>query len=242
MVDPGAPTLTAAAVIVAAGSSVRMAGKGGRRKPFLELGGRTVLEHSCAAFQRLANVTELVVVAREEDLGRVRELAAAAALTKLSAAVPGGAERADSVRMGVEAVSTSADVVCVHDAARPLIQASTIERAIAVAGREGAAVVAVPVRDTIKRSAQGPCAEETLERSALWAAQTPQCFRAELLRELLQRAERDGFRPTDDSALHERYVGPVPIVEGEATNLKITTATDLIIAAAILADRKEHPR
>ena len=229
--------VTAAAVIVAAGSSVRMGGAGGRRKPFLELGGRTVLELSCAAFQRASGVSELVIVAREEDLGQVRELVPAAA-----AVVPGGSERADSVRLGVAAVSGPVDVVCVHDAARPLIRTAVIESAVAVAAREGAALVAVALRDTVKRSASGLRVEETLERSQLWAAQTPQCFRTELLRELLRRAEQDGFRPTDDSALHERYVGPVPIVEGDATNLKLTTPTDLAIAAAILAERERELR
>ena len=232
MDDKRGARVTAAAVIVAAGSSVRM---GGARKPFLELGGRTVLERSCAAFQRASGVRELVIVAREEDLERVRELGLAVA-----AVVPGGSERADSVRLGVAAVSRAVDVICVHDAARPLIRTETIERAILVAAREGAALVAVPLRDTVKRSASGRSAEETLERSQLWAAQTPQCFRMELLRELLRRAEQDGFRPSDDSALHERYVGPVPIVEGEATNLKLTTPTDLAIAAAILAEREKE--
>ena len=237
MDDERGAGVTAAAVIVAAGSSLRMGGAGGPRKPFLPLGGKTVLELSCAAFQRVTEVRELVIVAREEDLGRVRELVGSAA-----AVVPGGSERADSVRLGVEAVSQPVDVICVHDAARPLIRTATIERAIAVAARQGAALVAVPLRDTVKRSASGHSADETLERSHLWAAQTPQCFRTELLRDLLRRAEQDGFRPTDDSALHERYVGPVPIVEGDAANLKLTTPTDLAIAEAILAERMKEMR
>ena len=142
----------------------------------------------------------------------------------------------------LEKMSQPVDVICVHDAARPLIRTATIERAIAVAARQGAALVAVPLRDTVKRSASGHSADETLERSHLWAAQTPQCFRTELLRDLLRRAEQDGFRPTDDSALHERYVGPVPIVEGDAANLKLTTPTDLAIAEAILAERMKEMR
>jgi len=237
MDDERGARVTAAAVIVAAGSSVRMGGAGGSRKPFLELGGRTVLELSCAAFQRATGLMELVVVAHEDDLERVRGLIPWAA-----AVVPGGSERADSVRLGVEAVSPSVDVICVHDAARPLIRTVTIERAIAVAAREGAALVAVQMRDTVKRSLSGRKAEETLDRSLLWAAQTPQCFRSELLRELLRRAQHDGFRPTDDSALHERYVGPVPIVEGDATNLKLTCPTDLAVARAILTEREKELR
>jgi len=112
-----------------------------------------------------------------------------------------------------------------------------VEEVAEVAAREGAALLAVPVRDTVKEVA-GSRSERTLDRSRLWAAQTPQGFRTSVLRELLERAARDdGFTPTDDAALHERYMGPVPIVEGEPDNLKLTTPSDLAIAGAILQSR-----
>ena len=97
--------------------------------------------------------------------------------------------------------------------------------------------VALPVADTLKRSVGGDRSQTTLDRAGLWAAQTPQVFRTELLLRLLERAEEDGFRTTDDAALHERYVGPVPLVPGERSNLKITTPEDLELARAILASR-----
>jgi 2-C-methyl-D-erythritol 4-phosphate cytidylyltransferase len=97
--------------------------------------------------------------------------------------------------------------------------------------------VALPVRDTIKRSPDGEHADETIDRADLWSAQTPQVFRAVRLRELTARAQAEGYVPTDDAALWERWVGPVPLVQGEPTNLKITTADDLAIAEAILARR-----
>ena len=232
----------AAAVLVAAGSSTRM-GAGGERKPFLPLGGATVLELSCAAFAAVGSVAEMVVVGHPDDVERLRELARRSpAMERVRAVVAGGATRSDSVRAGVAAVSDGAAVIAVHDAARPLVRPAVIERAIATARVEGAAVVAVPVRDTIKRSTSGLCAEETLDRATLWAAQTPQAFRAPLLRELLARAASEGFSPTDDAALHERYKGPVPIVEGEETNLKLTTPTDLWIARALLEHRAEERR
>ena len=207
-------------------------------KPFQRLGDACVLEHAAAPFARLAGVRELVVVARAEDLELVRRLVQRSpALSRVTAIVEGGATRSDSVRAGLEVVSPECELVAVHDAARPLVSAAVVERALSVAARRGAALVAVPVRDTIKTSSSGDAAEGTIDRSVLWAAQTPQVFRAALLRELFERAASDDFRPTDESALHERYVGPVPLVEGSSDNLKITTPTDLVVAEAILRAR-----
>jgi 2-C-methyl-D-erythritol 4-phosphate cytidylyltransferase len=103
-------------------------------------------------------------------------------------------------------------------------------------------VVAVPVVDTIKTSSDGLHAQSTLDRSVLWSAQTPQVFRTSLIRELLDRAKGEGFRPTDDAALHERYLGGVPICEGDPTNFKVTTAADLVLASAVLRARRELKR
>ncbi len=239
--DPDAtamtPSPTAAAVLVAAGSSTRM-GASSVRKPFLELEGRTVLQHTCAAFDAAPSVVELVIVTHADDLERVQRLAAEAPeLAKSRAEIVGGAERADSVRMGTLATSFSVDVVLVHDAARPLVPPEVVERAVAVAAERGAALVAVPVHDTIKASRTGEFADETVDRSRLWRAQTPQAFRARELRRLVLRAQREGFRPTDESALWERYVGPVPLVPGDPSNLKITTVQDLALARALLESR-----
>lgn len=225
-------SIRAAVVIVAAGNSTRMGGAG-PRKPLLALAGRTLLEHACAAFAALDEVRAIVVVAHAADLARVRALA----LAKVCAVVPGGAQRTDSVRLGVAAVPEDVDIVLVHDAARPLIRPAVIATAIAVAAREGAALVAVPVRDTLKSSPDGVHASATVERSNLWAAQTPQAFRAGVLREILARAQSDGFIATDDAALYERYVGPVPLVRGDESNLKITAPEDLALAEALFAAR-----
>jgi len=225
-------------VLVAAGSSTRMGT--GERKPYLRLAGRTILEHACAAFDAVPAVSSIVVVARADDLERVEELSLGSpAMAKVTRVVAGGAERADSVRAGIEATPDDVELIAVHDAARALIEPATISRALELAGREGAALVAVPVRDTLKRSLDGERAAETVDRAPLWAAQTPQVFRAEQLRELAARAAAEGFAPTDDSALWERWVGPVPLVHGEESNLKITTAADLAVAAAILEQREE---
>ncbi|MFN0244716.1 MAG: 2-C-methyl-D-erythritol 4-phosphate cytidylyltransferase [Planctomycetota bacterium] len=235
------PQLWTSAVIVAAGQSTRMAradDDARARKPFLVLEGRTVLEHACAAFDAVEAVREIVVVGHPEDLERIARMAAvSSSMRKVKHFVAGGELRVDSVRAGVAATSSHAALLAIHDAARPLVRPETIRSALITAAERGAALVAIPVADTIKTSPDGTCAERTLHRSVLWSAQTPQVFRARTFRELLSRAQVEGLRPTDDSAIYETYVGPVPLVAGDAHNLKITTPEDLVIAAAILHAR-----
>jgi 2-C-methyl-D-erythritol 4-phosphate cytidylyltransferase len=235
--------LRAAAVLVAAGDSLRMGGSA--RKPLMQLAGRTLIEHTAAAFDLAPSVVEIVIVAHAADVETFAQMALDAerahpAFLKVRAIVPGGRQRTQSVRFGVRSVSADVDVVLVHDAARPLIQVEVIELAARTAHEQGAALVAVPVSDTLKTSASGTHAERTLDRSVLWAAQTPQAFRRAVLVELLARAAADEFEPTDDCALHERYLGPVPIVAGDPSNLKITTPSDLMIAEALLASRAKE--
>lgn len=233
------------AILLAAGASTRMGTVGDQpRKPFLVLEGRTLLEHACAAFDRSPAVREIVLVGHPEDRERLeRMVAACPPLAKVRRIVDGGELRTDSVRAGLAAIDPESRVVAVHDVARALIESSTIDAAILCARRRGAALVAVPVVDTIKTSSDGAHAESTLDRSVLWAAQTPQVFRVDVLRKVLDAARAENYRPTDDAALHGRYLGPVPIVHGSPQNLKITTPEDLVIAAAILRSRAttRHP-
>ncbi len=240
MSEPKPPI--AAAVLVAAGESTRMrAASVGARKPLMRLLGKALVEHACAAFDASPSVGAIVIVAHQGDLDVLEQLARSSpALRRVIRIVPGGAQRTDSVRIGVEAVPAHFEVVLVHDAARPLVTADVIERAVELAAREGAALVAAPVSDTLKRSSDGLRAEATLEREHVWAAQTPQAFRTALLRELLERARREAFTPTDDAALYERYVGSIALVRGERSNLKVTVPEDLVIAEAILAQREKN--
>ncbi|MDJ0868932.1 MAG: 2-C-methyl-D-erythritol 4-phosphate cytidylyltransferase, partial [Myxococcota bacterium] len=134
------------------------------------------------------------------------------------------------------ALPPGTSLVAVHDAARALVRPGAVGRVIAVARREGAAILAVPVRDTIKRVV-GERIEETPPRSACWAAQTPQVFRAELLREALDKASAESFLGTDDAELVERLGVPVYVVEGDADNLKVTHPEDLVLAEHVLAQR-----
>jgi 2-C-methyl-D-erythritol 4-phosphate cytidylyltransferase len=227
-----------AAVIVAAGRSQRFDAHGGARKPLVEVGGRTLLEHAAAPFAESERVAELVLVVHPEDRARVEALAARSAeLAKVRAVVPGGRERCDSVRQGVRATGAGLALVAVHDAARPLVSRALVEAVCAAAAAGGAALAALALRDTVKESSDGRHAERTLDRTRLWAAQTPQVFDRARFLELLERAEREGAQPTDDAALWERAIGPVALVPGEATNLKVTTAEDLELARGLLAQR-----
>lgn len=237
LTPPWPPT---SAVLLAAGQSTRMGDQAHAiRKPFLVLEGLTLLEHACAAFERSAAVREIVLVGHPADRERLGRLVQGSpALRKVSRVVDGGELRTDSVRAGVAACDPACRLVAIHDVARALVETTLIEQAIARADKRGAALVAAPMIDTVKTSSDGQHSETTLDRSVLWCAQTPQVFLISRLKELLERARAENFRPTDDAALHERYIGPVPIVPSTMQNLKITTPEDLVLAAAILRARR----
>jgi 2-C-methyl-D-erythritol 4-phosphate cytidylyltransferase/2-C-methyl-D-erythritol 2,4-cyclodiphosphate synthase len=158
-------------------------------------------------------------------------------LTKVSAIVPGGRERQDSVRCGLSAVSSTSQIVVIHDAARPFITCQAISDSVAAAREHGAAVVAVPEVDTVKSSLDGAFVESTLQRERLWAVQTPQTFKKEIIEAAFDKAGRDGFTGTDDASLVERMGVPVKIVMGSYQNIKVTTPSDIPIAEAILKER-----
>ena len=225
-------------MLVAAGRSSRMGTH--VRKPLVDLAGRPVLVRAAAALAEAPSVRRIVVVAHPEDVQVVDRLfQGSRELAKVEAILPGGAERIDSVRIGAAWPCDGADIVLIHDAARPLVTPAAVEAVARAAKEHGAALLAVPVLDTLKRSSDGKRAEATVERTHLWNAQTPQGFRIERFRAILEHAQRDGFRPTDDAALWERYEGPVEIVPGEPTNLKITQIADIDLARAVI-EAREH--
>ena len=230
----------AAVVIVAAGDSTRMRSAGGTRKPLLELAGKTLLEHACEPFAASRFVRDIIVVAHHGDRERVLELARSLpSLSRVLRVVDGGDLRVDSVRAGVAAVPLDVDVIAVHDAARPFVETEAVDRTLATAAERGAALLGIPAVDTLKTTIDGYHAEHTLDRSVIWHAQTPQAFRASLLRELLERAAEEGVAPTDEANLYERFVGPVPLEKGSHDYFKITTPRDLELAEALLRLRAE---
>lgn len=231
----------AAVIVVAAGSSQRMvdAGVDRARKPLLTLGDRTLLEHAIGNLAAATCVRDVVLVAHRDDLDTIAALRASSpALGALTAVVPGGAERTDSVAEGVGACAEDVQVIAIHDAARPLVAAERVDAVIRAAASHGGALLAVPSRDTLKWTEDGEHAGRTLERSHVWAAHTPQAFRADAFRRVLAAARGEGARATDDAALWERYEGSPVLVEDLPSNFKVTTPPDLELAAALLAARE----
>lgn len=220
-----------AAIIVAAGSASRM---GGVDKIFAPIAKLPVICRTLAAFNNHPLIDEIVVVTRPDVLERMSRVCVA--YEKVHIVVAGGASRAESVQKGLAAVSEAAQLVAVHDGARPLIPASVITGAVTRAAKFGAAAPAIPVKDTIKVSEHGAI-DATPPRETLFAVQTPQVFDADLLRGALQNALEKGIPLTDDCSAVEALGMSVQLTEGSEENIKITTPLDLELAEAILARR-----
>ncbi|MGN0578904.1 MAG: 2-C-methyl-D-erythritol 2,4-cyclodiphosphate synthase [Ruminiclostridium sp.] len=211
-------SIKCAAIILAGGSSTRM---GGRDKQLIELDGVPVIVKSALIFERTAEVTEIIIAAKKEEKEHIESLCESFGITKLKAVTEGGATRAESARRAFALVG-NADIVAVHDGARPFATAALAQKVILAAKEHGAAIPAIPVKDTIKE-AQAGFVRSTPDRSTLFCAQTPQAFRYEIYEKMIAGAEE----ATDDAALAEKAGYPVKIVEGEESNIKITTPQDL---------------
>ena len=229
-----------AAVLVMAGSGARLGAA--VPKAFVALGGIAMWRYAAQTFASLESCREIVYVIpadlplKETGARMLHEMQDPG---NGAVVVAGGARRQDSVRRGLDAVSPGVDLVAIHDAARPLVTPAAILSAVAQAFKTGAAACAAPVLDTIKRVNDGRIVE-TLERSALWLAQTPQCFRLDLIRTAHAAAEVGGWEVTDDCALLERLGHAVAVVRGDAWNFKITEPEDLAVAEALLARRRDQ--
>jgi len=230
----------AAAIIVAAGSGSRM--KSNTKKQFMELCGKPVLYYALEAFSGSDVIDEIVLVASEEDISYCREaLVDRFNIPKVKAIVPGGAERYLSVWNGLREVSEYVGYVMVHDAARPLIKKETIHKAYDMLKQVGACVTGVPAKDTIKQTGLGNVVVATPPRASLWTVQTPQCFGKELLLQAYAALwkDKENTALTDDAMIVEHYTGAkVYMLEGEYSNIKITTPEDIIIARALLEAEK----
>lgn len=225
------------AIIVAAGGSVRMGIADS--KQFLPLLGRPAIEYTLQAFQKCDLIREVIVVCREQDMERIRQIADENGFSKVTRLVPGGASRADSVRNGISAADDNSDYYAIHDGARPLITVEEIERVTEAAFETGAATLGTAVTDTIKLVNDCNVIESTPVRSQLRAVQTPQVFEKELYSFALENAGENLVDFTDDCALIEHMGGEVEVVEGSKENIKLTTPVDVIIAESILRDRAE---
>lgn len=207
-------------------------------KQFLTLGGLPLLVHTLRALEAAEEIAEIVLAVPEADREFcAREIVAPHRFAKVSQIVAGGAQRQDSVRLGLQAVSDGVEFVLVHDAVRPFVTREMIRLVIEAAAKQGAALVAVPMKDTVKQVGQGGLVDGTVDRGRLWLAQTPQAFRRSLFEEAHQKAALEGFQGTDDTQLVERLGCRVAIVEGSGENIKITRPEDFAIGEAILAAR-----
>lgn len=218
-------------IILAAGLGVRM----GSPKAFLPILGKPMLLYSLQAFQQSDRIDGIGVVARKEDLETVRNLAAANGITKLGFAVAGGKERQDSVREGLQALPSGVEIVAIHDAARPLLTVQLIGSLIDKAAEHGAAIAAIPMKDTVKVASEGRVLG-TLKRSLLWCAQTPQVFRLDLFKQALEKSYAENFYGTDCASMVEAAGFEVHFVEGPQQNLKVTTPSDVLMAEALLGE------
>jgi len=216
------------AIIVAGGQGKRM----GKPKQFLRIAGRPMLAWTLRAFQESRVVDGIILVVAKDQLAKARRLK----FSKVLKVVAGGKERQDSVRHGLKELPASTEMVVIHDGARPAVSKELIEKSVKAARRFGAAVAGVPVKDTLKLVNSGRwTVDRTLDRGRVWQAQTPQTFKASLIRKAYAKV-RGKF--TDDAMLVERMGIPVKMVRGSYENFKVTTPEDLKLMEAVLKNRR----
>ncbi len=228
--------MKADAVIVSAGIGQRF--MEGRKKQFFSLAGKPILAHTLDQFDACPLVRSILLVVGQEDQDYcLSEIVEKFHYRKISQVIPGGKQRQDSVRNGLDALTPDAEIIAIHDGVRPFVTREMIEESIRSAIRFGAVIIAMPVKDTIKMAHSDGTVLKTLERESLYQAQTPQTFHASLIKEAYLKAKEDGFVGTDDATLVERLGKKIHILPGSYTNIKITTFEDLMLAELILKMR-----
>jgi 2-C-methyl-D-erythritol 4-phosphate cytidylyltransferase len=221
------------AIIVAAGSSQRM----GFDKLLALLGDKPVLAHTIAAFEQTPSVSEIILVAREERVAEFQQLVGQYRFQKVRDVIPGGDQRQDSVDAGLRRVSADCRFIAVHDAARPLVTPEQIELVVACARKHGAAALAAPVTDTIKRAGDDRVVTGGVARDNLFAMQTPQIFARDLLERAYAAVVAQKLAITDEVSAVEHLGEKVLIVPNDDWNVKITYPRDLLLAQASIARR-----
>ena len=213
------------AVIVAAGRGIRM--ETDQDKLFLEVAGLPVVGHTWKKFDRHPEIDEIIMVIRDDARKQFEKLAGQLELTTPHSFTAGGHERQDSVINGISAVQAGCDIVAIHDGARPCTSSATISSTIVAAREKGAAVASCKVTDTIKFADDQNCITQNVDRTNLWAVQTPQVFRLDVIREAMAAVRAQGVTVTDDTAACELIGQPVVLVPSENQNPKVTTPADL---------------
>lgn len=229
-------TPVCSAVIVAAGSSQRM----GSDKILMKLGPMPVLVRTILAFQDNPLIDEIIVVTKTDKIEEVAKLCDNSGLSKVKMVISGGATRMESALAGVSAVRKGAELIAIHDGARPLVTQDVINRTIYAAQKYMSAVPAVPSTDTLKIVDADGVITATVDRESTYRVQTPQVFEADLIKGALTKAAMDDLPITDDCSAMDRMGVKTHIVEGDYNNIKITTPGDLVIAEAIIRDRGDY--
>lgn len=219
------------AIIAAGGIGTRL--KTVRPKPLVLINGKPLIAHTIQAVEECPLVDSIVVVTHEYHFLDFEDVVRHYNFKKVARVVIGGATRCESVYNGLRETAQDTDIIVIHDGARPLIRAQTIQQAIGACVEEDAVVVGIPVKATIKKvDPRSMKVEETPERSGLWEIQTPQAFKRELL--LKAHAQRGDFEATDDAALVERMGVKVKVIAGQEDNIKVTTNEDLTLVEVLL--------
>ncbi|WP_080849055.1 2-C-methyl-D-erythritol 4-phosphate cytidylyltransferase [Cytobacillus gottheilii] len=222
-------------IIPAAGQGKRM--EAGKNKLLLELREVPVLIHTLKVFEQDPNCGAVHLAIHPDDEGEMRKLLQKYEIKKVASLIHGGKERQHSVYHVVKEL-VGEGIVLVHDAARPFVEIDAISRLVEAAEETGASILAVPMKDTVKKANEG-LVSETIERATLWSVQTPQAFRLTMLFDAHERAVRESYVGTDDASLVERINGDIKIVEGSYDNIKLTTPEDLYFAEAIMNKREQ---
>lgn len=236
--DRSTPRPLLAAIIVAGGSSRRM----GFDKTLALISGRPVIAHSIAAFESAQSVDEIIVVGRKDRLAELKDAAMQAGFRKVREVAAGGAHRQDSVWAGLERLGPDCRYVAVHDGARPLVAPAQIELVIEQARLHGAAALAAPVSDTLKRATDDGVVCGSVDRAGVYAMQTPQVFLRELLVEAFRSTEAEKLALTDEVSAVEHLGRKVVLVVNTELNLKVTFPADLALAEFVLDHRAASSR
>lgn len=223
-------------IIAAAGMSNRMGSK--INKQFIVIDNKPILAHTIEKFEACKYVDEIIVVSKEQEVEYCRkEIIRKYGYRKVTNIIKGGKERQDSIYNGIMALNERTDIVLTHDGARPFVRMESIVNGIKGALDYGSCVIGVPLKDTIKVIEEDNQVHHTPNRALLWAAQTPQCFQIDLLKEGYEYAISEGILGTDDSSLVEKKGYPVKMIMGNYDNIKITTPEDLVVAQSIAKDK-----
>lgn len=219
-------------IIVAGGKSERMGME--VDKAFLSLGAKPVVVYSLLTFEKCRDIDEVVLVVRKDRIDAARQAARMFGCNKVKKVIAGGALRQQSVLNGMAEISAEAEIVAVHDGARPCVTADLITRTINSAREHGSGVAAVKITDTVKSVEKGMIISETVDRTKLWLVQTPQAFQADLLKKAFAHIEKKKIKVTDEAAAVELVTSGVRLVVSNSSNIKITTPDDLTLAAALM--------